>query len=187
MYKRQEGESAEDVPKNIGVNDKVLALYPIEDDPEIKKAVNGNHSNISKLNIVHSKSDKIIQIHFESGVRNVRYTQGPGSKVYDMPLLQEDALFVLKRIIDNVNLKDKEVTFKSGVRVNSSKTWQNTGFRFLISSNSPEALLKAVKAEKEATKFVNQLMFNYQDTGSGISICIYPPKNKKNKDTEEDK
>ena len=184
---RKEGESAEDVPKNIGVNDKVLALYPIEDDPEIKKAVNGNHSNISKLNIVHSKSDKIIQIHFESGVRNVRYTQGPGSKVYDMPLLQEDALFVLKRIIDNVNLKDKEVTFKSGVRVNSSKTWQNTGFRFLISSNSPEALLKAVKTEKEATKFVNQLMFNYQDTGSGISICIYPPKNKKNKDTEEDK
>ena len=183
---RKEGESENDVPKNIGINERVLALYPIEDDPEIKKAVNGNHSNIKKLNIVHSKSDKFIQIHFESGIRNIRYTQGPGSKVYDMPMLQEDALFVLKRIIDNVNLKDKEVTFKSGVRVNSSKTWQNTGFRFLISSNSPDGLLNAVKAEKEATKFVNQLMFNYQDTGSGISICVYPPKNKVKKESEEE-
>lgn len=184
---RKTGESELDVPKNIGINDKVLALYPIEDDPEIKKAVNSNHPNVKKLTIAHSKSDKIIQIHFESGVRNIRYTQGKGSKVYDMPLLQEDALFVLKRILNNNALKGKYVTFKSGVRVNSSKTWQNTGFRFLISSNSPDALLKAVKSEKNKTKFVDQLMFNYQETDGGISICIYPPKYKKDKNKDKEK
>lgn len=173
---KEAGETEQDVATKIGINENILELYPIEDDPEIKKAVNKNHGNIKKLTIVHSKSNKAIQIHFESGVRDIKYTQGPGSTVYDMPLLREDALFILKRIINNKELNGKNVVFKSGVRVNSSKTWQNTGFRFLLSSSSPDALLKAVKSEKAKTKFVNQLMFNYQDTGNGVSICVYPPK-----------
>lgn len=187
---RKEGESENDVIKNIGINENVLQLYPIEDDPEIKKAINKHHDNVKKLVLVHSKSKKSLQINFESGSRVVKYTQGPGSKVFDMPLLREDALFVLKQILKNDSLKDKEVVFKSGVRINSKKTWQNTGFRFLLSSNSPDALLKAVKSEKEKTKFVNQLLFNYQETDGGISICIYPPKVKnknKTKDGDKDK
>ena len=186
--RKNKNQSIEDMKKEIAINERVLELYPIEDDPEIKKAVNETHDNVKKLTIAHSKSNKQVQVNFESGTRMIRYTQGQNSTVFDMPLLREDALFVLKKILSDKALTEKEVTFKSGVRVNSSKTWQNTGFRFLLSSNSPDALLKAVKSQKNKTKFTGQFLFNYNESDGGISICVYPQKSVKNiKDKDDDK
>lgn len=170
--------------ENISRNEKILELVPIEDDAEIKKAVNGNHKNIKLLEIAHSKSDKKVQIDFEEGSKTILYTQGPGSTVFDMPLLQEDALFVLKDIISHTYLQRKVVHFTSGVRINSTKTWQNTGFRFVLKSDDHGSLLKAVKASKDSTMIMNQYLFNYDDSGDAISICVYPPIESNKKESE---
>jgi hypothetical protein len=95
-------------------------------------------------------------------------------------MIQEDAMYVLKFIINDEHLKNKKITFLSGTRVNDTRSWKNTGFAFDIQCNDKEALAKAVEAVKKAT-FYNigkkQVpLFNYKMNGDICSITVYAEK-----------
>jgi hypothetical protein len=174
------------VPTSIYTNSNVLSLYPIEDDPDIKKAVENTHPVVKKLTIAHSKGNKEVYIPFESGTSKIKFNveSNPnetfgGYPILDMPMLQEDALYVLKFILNDANLKDKEVEFISGTRINDIRTWKNTGFCFELSCNDTTALSNAVKAVKEYTHWTmngeSHPMFTYKMADNNVCvIAVYP-------------
>ena len=168
-------------------NKNILSLMPVEDDPDIKKAIEKSHGNIKSFSLLHSKGNKRDGLTFESGYRVIRYIieDNPSGtysnfKIMDLPMIQEDAMYVLKFIINDEHLKDKKITFLSGARINDTRSWKNTGFAFDIQCNDKEALAKAVEAVKKNT-FYNigkkQVpLFNYKMNGDICSITVYAEK-----------
>jgi hypothetical protein len=96
----------------------------------------------------------------------------------DLPMIKEDALYLLKFILNDNNLKDKEIEFMSGARINDIRTWKNTGYCFELKAKDSEALEKALKAiKKELQWTVNgekRDFFAYQKTGETFVISVYP-------------
>jgi hypothetical protein len=170
---------------SLYTNKNLLSLYPIEDDIDVKKAVEGTHEIIGKLIIAHSKGNTTRNIPFESGSRLIRFnveanpTNGLSSfPIMDLPMIKEDALYLLKFILNDNNLKDKEIEFMSGARINDIRTWKNTGYCFELKAKDSEALEKALKAiKKELQWTVNgekRDFFAYQKTGETFVISVYP-------------
>jgi hypothetical protein len=95
-----------------------------------------------------------------------------------MPMLQEDALYVLKFILNSDFLYGKEVVFLSGTRLNDIRSWKNTGFAFELQSNDTDALKKAIDSIKKETVWTldgKQVpIFAYQQTNDVFVITIYP-------------
>ena len=80
-----------------------MDLYPIEDDIDVKKAIAGTHSVVKGFKIAHSTGPITASLPFESGARVIRFIAetNPTSvlsayPILDMPMIQEDALYVLK-------------------------------------------------------------------------------------------
>ena len=175
---------------DLVTNDKVLELYPIEDELDIKQGVAKSHPNIKELYIVHSQGNAKVQMPFESGNRIIKFfTEKDGSGddlryIYDLPMLQEDAITILKLILNDQALKNKKVSFLSGARVNATKTWKSTGFAFVI--DAP----KSRKAMKNALDNVLNLtntatvgdspVFEYKETEKGFVVIVYAPIRKNN-------
>ena len=180
----------------LATNKKVLALYPIEDDVDIKQAtVKKSHPVVKQLHIAHSQGNVKAQMPFESGNRVIKlFGEGKTVKtddgktgnvsVFDLPMLQEDALIILKLILNDQALKNKEVSFLSGTRVNDTKTWKSTGFAFVLDSNDKSALKDAIENVKKATTWLNgnkeQAIFEYKEADNGILIIVYAPRNSYN-------
>jgi hypothetical protein len=169
---------------SLYTNKNILSLYPIEDDPDIKKAIAGSHSNLKSFNILHSTGNKKDNLNFESGSRVIRYIveENPNStysefRVLDLPMIHEDAMYVLKFIMNDEHLKNKKLSFLSGARINDSRSWKNTGFAFEIQSDDEEALEKAVKAVKNDTRYnigdQQVPLFNYKMNGDTCAITVY--------------
>ena len=162
----------------------MLALYPIEDELEIKQAViKKTHPVVKQLHIAHSQGNAKVQMPFESGNRIIKlFTEqgNEGTYVYDLPMLQEDALMIFKMILNHTALTKKQVSFLSGTRVNDLKTWRSTGFAFIIDSDDKGALEQAIKGVMEETKFYNgkndQAIFEYKAVSTGFLIIVYAPK-----------
>ncbi len=171
-----------DVPSYnaLATNKKVLGLYPIEDDIDIKKAVvKGSHEVVKQLEIAHSQGNLKVQMPFESGNRIIKlYAEQSGDKlVFDLPMLQEDALLILKLILNEEALKKKKVHFISGTRVNDVSAWKNTGFAFILDCNDKSALLDAIEKVQKDTTWLNgdksTPIFEYKDTDKGVMIIVY--------------
>jgi hypothetical protein len=182
---KYKNNTATDVyPSSIYTNQNILSLYPIEDDPDIKKAVEETHENVKKLTIAHATGNMEVYLPFESGSRKIKFNaeSNPNETfsnfpIYDMPMLQEDALYVLKFILNDQNLFQKELEFVSGTRVNDIRTWKNTGFCFELKCKDETALTNAVKAVKEYTmwKMNGQTLplFTYKISDGVCVIAVY--------------
>jgi hypothetical protein len=191
--KRVEADKKGNVPTVGGIqvtsiysNQNVLALCPIEDDSDVKKAVAGSHPVVKNMTISHGLSTvSPLVLPFESGPRSVLYIPVGNSNstfadfpILDMPMLQEDALYVLKFILNSDFLKDKEINFLSGARLNDIRSWKNTGFAFELQSNDTSALKKAIDSVKKETVWTldgKQVpIFAYQQTNDVFVITVYP-------------
>ena len=171
-----------DLPKN----DKVKALYPVEDDPDIKLAITSDvHPVIKRFTFTHSTSASTFNLKMESENTVIRYISengkkdrdGNATKIFDLPMVQEDALLLIKLIINEENLEGKEVSFLSGTRVNDTNSWKSTGFWFSLSSNDMTALEAATKKVKAESSWlgVAKHSFDYKNTGKSIQYTVYAP------------
>ena len=171
---------------DLATSEKVLELYPIEDELEIKQAIAGSHSNVKEMHIAHSKGNAKVQIPFESGNRIIKlFTEANSNAyVYDLPMLQEDALMVLKLLLEDQALKGKQISFLSGARVNDVGTWKSTGFAFMVDSKSHKALGNALENLSKTLSGANgngTPVFEYKDKGDeGFLVITYAPIRKNN-------
>jgi SOS response regulatory protein OraA/RecX len=162
-------------------NSKILDLYPIEDELEIKQAVVKNsHPVIKQLYIAHSQGNAKVQMPFESGNRIIKFFTEPkdGAYIYDLPMLQEDALMILKLILNDQALKNKEVSFLSGARINDTKAWKSTGLSFVLDCNNKKALKSALDNVIEQTSTFDaepKPIFEYKESDGGFVIVVYAP------------
>ena len=170
---------------SIFTNKNLLDLYPIEDDIDIKKAIAGTHPNIKEFKIAHSTGPITVSLPFESGARVIRFIAetNPTSKlsgypILDMPMIQEDALYILKLLLNDQNLSNVKLEFTSGVRVNDIRTWKNTGYVFELHTNDATQLTKALENVKQETSWtmngVEYPAFAYQKNGRNFVISVYP-------------
>ena len=171
---------------DLATSEKILELYPIEDELEIKQAIAGSHSNVKEMHIAHSKGNAKVQIPFESGNRIIKFFTEAGSNayVYDLPMLQEDALMILKLLLDDQALKGKQISFLSGARINDVGTWKSTGFAFMVDSKSHKALGNALENLSKTLSGANgdgTPVFEYKDKGDeGFLVITYAPIRKNN-------
>ena len=167
----------------LSTNERIKALLPLEDDPDIKLALNSDaHPVIKKFIFLHSSSPLVFNLQMENEDTIIRYIAEPKGNytIYDLPMLQEDAVMLIKLIINSENLKGREVTFMSGTRVNSTSSWKSTGFWFSLSCDDVDALEKVSSdLRKESswnTSFTKtKSCFAYKRTGDTIQYTVYAP------------
>ena len=168
---------------NIATNERVQKLYYINRDDDIWRAIVDE-----RLVVSHSKGyTNLVTIPFESGSEKVPVYYENG--IFDTPLLQEDALFVLKSLVTNKSLEKGKIYFKSGARFNDiNYTWKTTGFLFLIEYKGSNNTMKKVLDElREDTKLGGQYLFKYAQAGDKFTISVYPPMQNTKKKEEEEK
>lgn len=157
---------------NISRNEKVKSLYYINRDDDIWKAIADNRFVISHA----KKYTNLVTIPFESGTEKVPVYVNNG--VIDTPLVQEDVLFILKNLVNDKNLKNGTIHFKSGARFNDKATWKNTGFSFILeykgSDKKLDTALKEIQDDYIGKE--NMKLFSYKKDGSKFMISVYPPK-----------
>ena len=180
-----EGTDTAIYSSSLFTNKNILSLYPVEDDPEIKEALLDSHPNKVKFSLAHSEGNKKDNLSFESGSRVIRYFMEDNSSsalsgypIMDLPMIQEDSMVVLKYIINDENLKNKNVIFMSGARINDTRSWKNTGFAFELQCKDGKALEKAAESVKEKTKWLYKgeelPLFNYQRSDDICVFTVYP-------------
>lgn len=155
---------------NMATNEKVRRLYYINKDDDIWRAVIDK-----KLIVSHSKGyTNLVTIPFESGSEKVPVFYDKG--IFDTPLLQEDALYVLKSIVNDKSI-DGKIHFKSGARFNDIKyTWKTTGFAFTLEYKGSNKKFKEVLDRlMEDTKLGTQYLFKYKQSGDIFMISVYAP------------
>ena len=164
----------DDLPKN----ERIKRLIPVEDDPDIKLALgtSGAHPVLKQFTFAHSKSQLTFNLVMENEKTVIRYIS-EGNGIFDLPMIQEDALMVLKLILNMDNLKDKTVTFVSGTRVNDKNSWKSTGFWFSLSCDDMTALEAASKIVRQDSCWTSdkKYAFAYKNTGSSIQYTVYAP------------
>lgn len=166
---------------DLSSHEKLLSLYPIEDEPDIKQAlIKGTHPVVKELQIAHSMGNAKVQMPFESGNRIIKFFAMPGEAdegyIYDMPMLQQDALLVLKLILNDQALRNKTVMFMSGARVNDKKTWKSTGYAFVLNCSDQTALKDAIENTIKITSTLDKNktpIFEYKEDSEGYLIIVY--------------
>ena len=166
--------------KDLSTNERIKALIPLEDDPDIKLALTSDvHPVIKQFIFYHSTSPLTFNLKMENEDTIIRYfADGKGeTKIFDLPMLQEDAVLLIKLIINSDNLKGKTVTFLSGTRVNSTSSWKSTGFWFSLSCDDMTALEAASAEIKKDSSWVNSKLssFAYKRTANSIQYTVYAP------------
>ena len=162
----------------LPTNERIKRLHPLEDEPDIKMAkIEGVHSVIKKFNILHSSSPLHFNLKMENENTAIQYiAEGQDPAIFDLPMIQEDALLLIKLIINSDNLKNKTVTFMSGTRVNSTSSWKSTGFWFSLSCDDMSALEAASKELKEDANWITgKPIFGYKRTNNTIQYTVYAP------------
>ena len=162
---------------NIATNSKVQKLYYIVRDDDIWKAIVDN-----RLVVSHSKGySNLVTIPFEGGSEKVPVLVD--GNIIETPLLQEDALFILKSLVLDENLQKGKIHFKSGARLNDvNMTWKNTGFSFTIEykgiAGRDSKMVETLDRLKEQMQLTNRPVFAYQQVkgfNDKFVITVYPP------------
>ena len=162
----------------LPTNERIKRLHPLEDEPDIKMAkIEGVHPVIKKFTLLHSTSSLHFNLKMENENTRIQYiAEGQDPAIFDLPMLQEDALLLIKLIINSDNLKGKTVTFMSGTRVNSTSSWKSTGFWFSLSCDDMTALEAASAELKKDTGWISDRpIFGYKRTDSTIQYTVYAP------------
>lgn len=162
--------------QQLGTNERIKALLPLEDEPDIKLALNSDiHPVIKKFIFAHSSSPLTFNLKMESENTVIRYIAENG--VFDLPMLQEDAVLLIKLIINTDNLKGKTVTFLSGTRVNDTASWKSTGFWFSLACDDMKALEAASAEVRKDSSWTQSsgYSFAYNNTGKSIQYTVYAP------------
>lgn len=165
---------------DLSTNERIKHLIPLEDDPEIKLALNSDvHPVIKKFVFYHSSSPLTFELKMENENTIIRYyAEGDNQKIFDLPMLQEDAVNIIKLIINSDNMKGKTVTFTSGTRVNSTASWKSTGFAFSLSCDDMAALEAASLEIKKSSSWISSKpSFAYKRTAKSIQYTVYAPLN----------
>ena len=180
--KKEEGKYSKYINANeLSSNERVKTLLAIEDEPEIKLALNeGVHSNIKIFKLAHSKSNATFNLKMEHENTVIRYIidKTEDGIIFDLPMLHEDAITVLKLIMNEDSMQDKDLELLSATRVNSTNSWQSTGFAFSLTSTDIVALETAISNVKKDSSWVNKeknAIFNYKNNGKSIAITVYAP------------
>ena len=163
---------------NIATNSKVQKLHYIVRDDDIWRAICDD-----RLVVSHSKGySNLVTIPFEGGSEKVPVLVVDGN-IIETPLLQEDALFILKSLTLDENLQKGKIHFKSGARLNDvNMTWRNTGFSFTIEykglGGRDSKMAEVLDRLKEQMQLTGRPVFAYQQV-KGINdkfvITVYPP------------
>lgn len=180
--KKEEGKYSKYINANeLSSNERVKTLLAIEDEPEIKLALNeGVHSNIKIFKLAHSKSNATFNLKMEHENTVIRYIidKTEDGIIFDLPMLHEDAITVLKLIMNEDSMQDKDLELLNATRVNSTNSWQSTGFAFSLTSTDIVALETAISNVKKDSSWVNKeknAIFNYKNNGKSIAITVYAP------------
>lgn len=163
---------------NIATNSKVQKLHYIVRDDDIWRAICDD-----RLVVSHSKGySNLVTIPFEGGSEKVPVLVVDGN-IIETPLLQEDALFILKSLTLDENLQKGKIHFKSGARLNDvNMTWKNTGFSFTIEykglGGRDSKMAEVLDRLKEQMQLTGRPVFAYQQV-KGVNdkfiITVYPP------------
>ena len=139
--------------------------------------IEGVHPVIKKFTLLHSTSPLHFNLKMENENTVIQYiAEGQDPAIFDLPMIQEDALLLIKLIINSDNLKNKTVTFMSGTRVNSTSSWKSTGFWFSLSCDDMSALEAASKELKEDANWITgKPIFGYKRTNNTIQYTVYAP------------
>lgn len=163
----------------LGKNERIKLLYPVEDEPDIKMAVYSDvHPVIKQFKFAHSSSPLTFDLLMEGENTEIRYLSLKND-VYDLPMLQNDAVILIKLIINDETLKDKTITLVSGTQVNSTSSWKSTGFAFSLSCDDMKALESVSKKLKEDSNWVvkgekmQQYVFDYKVSDKTIQYTVY--------------
>ena len=159
-------------PANIASNEKVKNLYYIDKDDDIWRAIIDN-----RFVVAHSKNyTNLVSIPFESGTEKVPVAVNNG--VIDTPLVQEDVMFILKKLVNDENLKSGTIHFKSGARLNDTATWKNTGFAFMLEYKGSDSKLEKSLNEIKSDTINGQgrKLFDFEKKGHKFMITVYAPK-----------
>ena len=166
------------VTKQLSTNERIKALFPVEDDPDIKLALkSGVHPVIKQFIFAHSSSPLTFNLKMENEDTIIRYiAEGNDPTIFDLPMVQEDAMMLIKLIINSENLKGKTITFMSGTRVNSTSSWKSTGFWFSLSCDDMTALESAsAQLKKESSWTKANSTFAYRRSQNSIQYTVYAP------------
>ena len=177
------------VPSKLITNEKIRNLYYIENDDVLQEAITND-----KLIIAHNKAhNSYANIQFEHGNERIPVVINSATNVIDTPLVQEEVIFILQKLVNDKSLKGK-IHFKSGARFNDTRTWRNTGFSFILEYQGFDSnLRKALENVQAETSYIDiennstRNMFSFKEydetsdyeTGGGHGkryvIVVYAP------------
>ena len=183
LWKQEEYKDDETVRKveqeDLAKNERIKLLYPVEDEPDIKMAVYSDvHPVIKQFKFAHSASPLTFDLLMEGENTEIRYL-ALSNGIFDLPMLQEDAVLLIKMIINDETLKDTTITLASGTQVNSTSSWKSTGFAFSLSCDDMKALESVSKKLKEDSNWVvsgekmQQNVFDYKVSDKTIQYTVY--------------
>ena len=161
-------------PMSLSSNNKVLDLNYLLSEPSIRKAIADDRFEIS-----HSKKpDYVINIPFESGTESVPVKIDSG--VIDMPLVQDELIYVLNYLLTHESLKDYKIYFKSGTKVNDETGgWKSTGFAMILEINkSGGKVLSDVLTElNDSSNIIENSdgIFKFVRSGDKVTLIAFAP------------
>ena len=161
-------------PLMISSNNKLLNLFYVLNDTDIRKAVIDGRFIISHS----SKPTYIVAMPFESGTVDVPIKVK--DSIIDIPLIQEEGMYIIRTLLNDSRIKENKtkIYFKSGTKINDTTAWRSTGFRFLLevkgSINVVEEVLKELKNNTSIIKD-SVGVFQYSINDKKIEIKINPP------------
>ena len=158
---------------DIGSSDKVLALTSLNRSSILKKA-----SIDKRFSTAHAeKYDAIVNVQFESGVEAIPVKIGNNTNVYDMPLVQEELVYLLEQIVSDDALSKAKLQLTSGVRINDNNGWNSTGYVMTIKmlKGSMDDLENVLDKLKDKTNIINtDGFFDYSLNNKKAVIIVYP-------------
>lgn len=161
----------------LTANSNIRKLIPIDNDTDIRSAILDKSPAGVKMALAHDDGGGQITIPFDSGSRTLKFIAQ--NDVYDLPILQEDCIYVLNRVINQTNLKGKTVHFISGTRINDKRSWKNTGFAFVLECKSSSSLNRALDEIHNETSITiggkKQNLFEYKMDGDKAMVTVYAP------------
>ena len=159
-------------------NSELKKMIYIKDDVEILKALTTESSAGVKMSLAHDEGNGQVTIKFENGPQTVQFIAK--DNIYDLPVLREECIYIINRVLNQHELKKQVIHFMSGTRVNHIKTWKNTGYSFTLECDNTKKLVKALETVREDTKWQisddnTQYLFDYKETGGSVVITAYAP------------
>ncbi|MGL5507545.1 MAG: hypothetical protein ACRDB0_06560, partial [Paraclostridium sp.] len=162
----------------IYANDKLVKLVHLKSDQDILKALTTQSNAGVKMSLAHDEGNGQLAIKFENGIQQVKFITS--KNIYDLPVLHEEGIYIINKLVNQHELKNEVIHFMSGLRINHEKTWKSTGFSFTLECSNAKKLDKALHNVREETKWAisdnnTQYLFEYKMVNKQAVINAYAP------------